>query len=147
METTKARREAAILFIAVFVLGVVFGGLGDRLWNQHVSGGQTPVVSSASATHQTRDQLIDNFCQAVRITPAQHKQLVAIMDDTSAKWKALYAPLNGQKEAIRQEGRARIRAILTPSQVPKFDEYMKRVDQQRRAQAAAAAAAAGNSGH
>lgn len=143
METIKARRDAAILFIAVFVLGVVFGGLGDRLWNQRVSGEQTPVVSTA---HQTRDQLIDNFCQAVRITPEQRKQLVGIMDDTSAKWKALYAPLNPQKEAIRQEGRARIRAILTPSQVPKFEEYMKRVDEQRKAQAAAAAAAA-NAGH
>ncbi|MGH9715676.1 MAG: hypothetical protein ACRD4R_02955 [Candidatus Acidiferrales bacterium] len=142
METTKARREAAILFIAVFVLGVVFGGIGNHLWNKHVSGEQ---MMATSTGHQTRDQLIDNFCQQVRITPDQRKQLSAIMDDTMARWKALYAPLDTQKEAIRQEGRARIRAILTPSQIPKFDAYMKRVDQLRRAQAAAAAAA--SSGH
>jgi hypothetical protein len=140
METTKARREAAILFVAVFVLGVVFGGVGDRLWNQHVSGGSAP-VTVVTVTHPTNDQLIDNFCQAVRLTPEQHKQLAAIMDDTETKWRALYAPLNGQKEAIRQEGRARIRAILTPEQIPRFEAYMKRVDEQRKAQAAAAAAA------
>lgn len=142
METTKARREAAILFIAVFVLGVVFGGVGDRLWNQHVSGEQT--ITVVTATHPTNDQLIENFCQAVRLTPEQHKQLAAIMDDTEAKWRALYAPLNGQKEAIRQQGRARIRAILTPEQIPRFDAYMKRVDEQREA---AKAAAAANTGH
>jgi len=141
METTKARREAAILFIAVFVLGVVFGGVGDRLWNQHVSGEPMTVVT---VTHPTNDQLIDNFCQAVRLTPAQHKQLAGIMDDTEAKWRALYAPLNGQKEEIRQEGRARIRAILTPEQIPRFDAYMKRVDEQRKA---AKAAASANTGH
>ncbi len=138
METTKARREAAILFVAVFVLGVVFGGVGDRLWNQHVSGEPITIVTKA---HPTNDQLIDNFSQAVQLTPQQRKQLAAIMDDTEAKWRALYAPLNGQKEAIRQEGRARIRAILTPEQIPKFEAYMKRVDEQREAQQAAAAAA------
>lgn len=142
MEPTKARREAAILFVAVFVLGVIFGGVGNHLWNQHVSGQPITVVTTA---HPTRDQLIDNFCQAVRITPAQRKQILVIMDDTSAKWKTLYAPLDTQKETIRQEGRAQIRAILTPSQRPKFDEYMKHVDEERRAQASAAAAA--NSGH
>jgi Spy/CpxP family protein refolding chaperone len=142
MEPTKARREAAILFIAVFVLGVIFGGVGNHLWNQHVSGEPVTVVT---AVHPTKDQLIDNFCQAVKITPEQRKQILSIMDNTSAKWKALYAPLDGQKEAIRQEGRAQIRAILSPVQRPKFDEYMKHVDEQRKAQAAAAAAA--NAGH
>lgn len=144
METIKARREAAILFVVVFVLGVVFGGLGDRLWNQHVSG-ETP-ITIVTKSHPTNDQLIDSFCQQVKLTPEQRKQLAGIMDDTEAKWRALYAPLNPQKEAIRQEGRARIRGILTPSQIPKFEEYMKRVDEQRKAQAAAAAAAA-NAGH
>jgi hypothetical protein len=136
METTKARREAAILFVAVFVLGVVFGGIGNHLWNQHVSGEAIRVITPA---HPTRDQLIDNFCQQVQLTSKQRKQLAVIMDDTATKWKALYAPLDAQKDAIRQEGRARIRAILTPSQVPKFEEYMKRVDEERKAQAEAAA--------
>jgi len=136
METTKARREAAILFVAVFVLGVVFGGVGNHLWNQHVSGEPIKVIT---AVHPTRDQLIDNFCQQVQLTPAQRKQLTVIMDDTAAKWKALYAPLDAKKEAIRQDGRARIRAILAPSQVPRFEEYMKRVDEERKAQAEAAA--------
>jgi len=142
MEPTKARREAAVLFIAVFVLGVVFGGIGNHLWNQHVSGEQAPIVTAA---HPTRDQLIDNFCQAVKLTPEQRKQLVAIMDNAGNRLKTLYAPLDPQREAIRLDCRTKIRGILTPSQIPKFDEYMKRVDQERQAQAAAAAAA--SSGH
>jgi Spy/CpxP family protein refolding chaperone len=136
METNKVRREAAILFVAVFVLGVVFGGLGDRLWNQHVSG---EPIASITRAHPTNGQLIDNFCQYVKLTPQQRKQVAAIMDDTEAKWRALYAPLKGQRDEILQQGRARMRAILTPSQVPKFEAYMKRVDEERKAQAAAAA--------
>lgn len=144
METIKARREAAILFIAVFVLGVVFGGVGDRLWNQHVSG---ETVMTVPPPHATRDQLIDNFSQAINLTPAQRKQVVGIIDDTGAREKSLYAPLDGQRDALRLQCRSRIRAILTTSQIPRFEEFMKRVDQQRKAQAAAATAAAASSGH
>jgi len=142
METIKARREAAILFIAVFVLGVVFGGVGDRLWNQHVSG---EAVITVPGPHATRDQLIDNFSQAVKLTPDQRKQVVAIVDDTGSQVKALYAPLDGQRETLRLQCRSRIRAILTPSQIPRFEAFMKHVDEQRKTQAAAAAAA--NAGH
>jgi hypothetical protein len=142
METTRARREAAILFVAVFVLGVVFGGVGDRLWNQHVSG---ETVITVPGPHATRDQLIDNFSQAVKLTPDQRKQLVSIMDDTGSQLKALYAPLDGQREGLRLQCRSRIRAILTPSQIPAFEDYMKHVDQQRKTQAAASSA--GNGGH
>ncbi len=138
METTRARREAAILFIAVFVLGVVFGGVGSRLWNQHVSG---ETVVTVPGPHATRDQLIDNFSQAIKLTPDQRKQVVSIMDDTGSQLKALYAPLDGQRESIRLQCRSRIRGILTPSQIPRFEAFMKHVDEQRKAQAAAVAAA------
>ncbi len=137
MQTTNARREAAALFVLVFALGVIFGGVGNHLWSEHVSGQQVVLNSG----HPTRDQLIDNFSQVVQLTPAQRTQLAAIMDDTRTKWQALYAPLDAQREAIRQQGRDRIRAILTPEQVPKFEEYMRRVDEQRKKEAAAAAAA------
>ncbi len=39
-EASKARREAATLFVVVFLLGVLLGGFGTRLWAQHVSGQQ-----------------------------------------------------------------------------------------------------------
>jgi Spy/CpxP family protein refolding chaperone len=133
MEATKARREAAVLFFVVFLLGMLFGGVGDHLWSSHVSG--QPVVSSNA--HPTRNELIKNFSRQVQLTPEQEKQLGAIMDDTRAKWQALYAPLDSQREAIRQQGRERIRAMLTPEQVPKFEEYMRRADEQRKKEAAA----------
>ncbi|HXJ15750.1 MAG TPA: hypothetical protein VNM68_00975 [Candidatus Polarisedimenticolia bacterium] len=133
MEATKVRREAAVLFFVVFLLGVLFGGVGDHLWNKHVSG--QPVVSSNA--HPTRHELIKNFSKQVQLTPEQEEKLGAIMNDTRAKWQALYAPLDAQREAIRQQGRERIRAMLTPEQIPRFEEYMRRADEQRKKEAAA----------
>jgi Spy/CpxP family protein refolding chaperone len=133
MDTTKARREAAVLFFVVFLLGALFGAVGDRLWNKRVSG--QPAVSSSG--RPSRDELIKNFSRQVQLTPDQEKQLAAIMDDERAKWQALYAPLDVQREAIRQQGRERIRAMLTPEQQPKFEDFMRRVDEQRKKDAAA----------
>jgi hypothetical protein len=133
MEKTKARREAALLFFVVFLLGALFGAVGDRLWNKRVSG--QPAVSSSG--RPSRDELIKNFSRQVQLTPDQEKQLAAIMDDERAKWQALYAPLDVQREAIRQQGRERIRAMLTLEQQPKFEDFMRRVDEQRKKDAAA----------
>jgi len=130
MKNTKARLEAAALFLVVFALGAVFGALGSRVWNQRVSG-----EPAAINTKPTRNQVMEDLTQRLQLTPEQKKQVAVAIDDTRAKWQALYAPLDGQREAIRQEGRAKMRAALTPEQQEKFDEFLKRLDEQRKKEA------------
>ena len=68
----------------------------------------------------------------LQLTPDQQQQLGAIVDDTKAKIRAAYAPADAQRDQLRQQGRARIRAILTPEQLPKFEAFMARIDEQRK---------------
>jgi len=136
MATTKARREAAALFFVVFLLGVLLGGVGVHLWGERVLGEPKPVN-----TNPNRAQVIAQCTHELQLTPDEQKQMIAIIDDTRAKWAALYAPLDPQKEQIRLEGRAHIRAILTPEQQVKFDDFMRRIDEQRKKDAARQAAA------
>lgn len=127
MEKTKARLEAAALFLVVFVLGVVFGVVGNHVWSQRVSGEQAKVNTNA-----TRDQVMKDLTQRLQLTPDQQKQIGVAIDETRAKWQALDVP----REQIRQEGRAKIRALLTPDQQVKFDDFLKRLDEQRKKEAA-----------
>jgi len=129
---TKAKREAAALFLVVFLLGALLGGLGVHLWGERVWG-QQPAVNA----NPTRAQVISECDRVLQLTPDQHKQMIAIIDDTRAKWAALYAPLDPQREQIRLEGRAHIRAILTPEQQVKFDDFMRQIDEQRKKDATA----------
>jgi|SRR6516165_825645 hypothetical protein len=130
MKNTKARLEAAALFLVVFVLGVAFGVLGNQIWNQRVSGER-----AAINTKPTRSEVMDDLRQRLQLTAEQQRQIRAVVDDTHAKWQALYAPLDGQREIIRQQGRANIRAVLTPEQQVKFDDFMKRLDEERKKEA------------
>jgi len=131
MQSSKARLEAAALFLVVFVLGVVFGVVGNHVWSQRVSGEQTTLN-----TKPTRNQVIQDLTQRLQLTPDQQKQIVVAIDDTRARWQVLNATLDAPREQIRQEGRAKIRATLTPDQQLKFDDFMKRLDEQRKKEAA-----------
>jgi Spy/CpxP family protein refolding chaperone len=124
MENAKTRREAALLVVVVFVLGVLLGGVADHLFGAR--GFTSP------APPRTRDQLIGQLTTQLGLTPDQQKHLTSIVDDTRAQWRTLYAPLETQHEQIRQQGRERIRAILTPEQRPKFELFMQRLDEQRK---------------
>jgi Spy/CpxP family protein refolding chaperone len=128
MQTTKARGEAAMLVAVVFLLGVVLGGLGTYLWGQRVWG-----MRSGPRSHA---QVVADLTRELELSSEQEKQLAAITEDTQAKWRVLYSPLNAQREQIREQSRERIRAILTPEQQPKFDQFMQRLDEQRRRDAA-----------
>jgi flagellar biosynthesis chaperone FliJ len=131
MPNTKIGREAAFLVIVVFLLGALLGGVGNHVWDQRVQGQQ-------QSGPKSRDQVVADFTHELDLTPDQQKQLATIVDDTRAKWRALYAPLDAQHEDIRQQGRARIRAILTPAQLPKFEDFVQRLDEQRKKDQAAA---------
>ena len=126
MENSKTRREAALLVFVVFLLGVLLGGLANHLWGERVWGRQNPPAlrraTSSSAISRTNLQL----------NADQQQQLGVIVDDTRAKIHAAYAPADAQREELRQQGRARIRAILTPEQLPKFEAFMQRLDEQRK---------------
>jgi Spy/CpxP family protein refolding chaperone len=126
MENSKKRGEAAALVIVVFLLGVLLGGVGNHLLGERVWGEQT------INTQPTRNEIVGRLTRDLQLTPDQQKQLGAIVDDTRAQWRTLYTTIEPQHEQIRQQSRDRIRAILTPDQKPKFEEFMRRLDEQRK---------------
>jgi Spy/CpxP family protein refolding chaperone len=124
----KTRREAAILVFVVFLLGLLVGGVGNHLWGERVWGRQ----GAPRQGPPPRAQIVNELTRELQLTADQQEKIGAIIDDTRLQLRALYAPLEAQHDKLRQEGRDRIRAILTPEQLPKFEQFMQRIDEQRR---------------
>jgi flagellar biosynthesis chaperone FliJ len=139
METKNARKEAAALVFVVFLLGLLLGGVGNHLWDERVHGQEQ--ANTQVNTKPTRQQVVDDLNQRLQLTPDQQTKIAAQIDSTRSRWAALYAPLDAPREEIRKEGRANIRAVLTPEQQLKFDDFLKVLDEQRKKEAAAAALA------
>jgi len=49
-----------------------------------------------------------------------------------AEYKAIHQSTDPQINEARQKGRERIREILTPEQKPKFEEFLIRLDEERK---------------
>jgi len=46
--------------------------------------------------------------------------------------KAIHDQSDAQIEQLRQKGREQIRAILTTEQKPKFEEFLQKLDEERK---------------
>jgi Spy/CpxP family protein refolding chaperone len=94
---------------------------GERVWGKQIINSQP-----------TRNEIVGDLTRDLQLTQDQQKQLGSIVDDTRAQWRTLYTTIEPQHEQIRQQSRDRIRAILTPDQKPKFEDFMHRIDEQRK---------------
>ena len=77
-------------------------------------------------------RFVEQLTQELALTPAQQQQLNSILEDTRKKYEATYTTIRPQMEQTRQEGRGRIRSILTPEQLPKFEDYLRKMDEERK---------------
>ena len=111
--------------MALFLLGVAIGAFGAYALRERVWGAR-------QEQHHDHDRIVRQLTQDLGLSADQQKQLQAIIEDTRSKYHALYEPLRPQQEQIRQQGREKIRAILTPEQVPKFEEFFRRLDEERK---------------
>ncbi|MGH9776098.1 MAG: hypothetical protein ACRD50_14255 [Candidatus Acidiferrales bacterium] len=123
MADNSSKRQAALLVMIVFLLGIALGGFSDHLWGSHIwARGQRP----------GRDALLNQLTQELQLSADQQKQLASIVDDTRSRWHALDESIRPEHERIRQESRDKIRAVLTPEQKPKFEDFLRRLDEQRK---------------
>jgi protein CpxP len=129
MENKTPSRTAILLIVALFLLGVAIGAIGTHALGERVWGAR-------QEQHHDHDRIVRELTHQLELTPDQQKQLTAIIDETRAKYHALFEPLRPQQDQIRQQGREKIRAILTPDQRPKFEEFLRQLDEERKKQEA-----------
>lgn len=112
------------LLILIFLLGTATGGLGYRLLQQKGYFSLPP--------RHHRDEVVEKFTRELGLNPSQSQQLNVILGETEEKFRELNKSVKPQADAIRQEGRNKIRAMLTAAQKPKFEEMLQKIDEERR---------------
>lgn len=131
MSDTSATRKAALWVGAVFVLGAALGGMLGYLTAYHsASAANQPLSETERRAHR-----VEQITRELSLTPAQSQQLDSILKERHAESKAIHDQTDLQIDQVRQKGREQIRAILTPEQKPKFEEFLKRMDEERKRKA------------
>jgi len=124
----SASRKAALWVGVVFLLGAALGGtLGYSYARHPVSAESAPLPEPAR-----RAQRVQQLTQLLNLTSTQSQQVDAILLQRHTEAKAIHDQTDAQIEQVRQKGRDQVRAILTPEQKPKFEEFLKNHDEQRK---------------
>jgi Spy/CpxP family protein refolding chaperone len=128
MSEMSATRKAALWVGVIFLLGAALGGMmGYGFAHRSVSAGSTPVPEPVR-----RAKRVEQLTQLMNLTKEQSQQIDAILMQKHAEAKALHDQMDAQLEQVHQKGRDQIRAVLTPEQKPKFEEFLKNLDEQRK---------------
>jgi Spy/CpxP family protein refolding chaperone len=128
MSEMSATRKAALWVGVIFLLGAALGGMmGYGFAHRSVSAGSTPMPEPVR-----RAQRVEQLTQLLNLTKEQSQQIDAILMLKHAEAKALHDQMDAQLEQVHQKGRDQIRAVLTPEQKPKFEEFLKNLDEQRK---------------
>src|SRR5690242_21873931 len=114
---------AVLLAVLLFCCGAAIGAIGDHFY--------TVRVANAKPAEDFRQRYISEMRSRCKPTPAQVAQLDAILDDTKAKVKAVKDSVRPQILKIKQEQIGRVKSILTPEQVPAYDQLL--AERERRA--------------
>jgi Spy/CpxP family protein refolding chaperone len=128
MSDTGAARKAALWVGVVFLLGATLGGVLGYLFAHRPVSAANPPLSEPERRAQKVHQLTDELS----LTSQQAQQLDSILQQRHAESKAIHDQTDAQIDAVRQKGRAQLRAILTPDQLPRFEAFLKRQDEERK---------------
>lgn len=128
MNDTGAKRKAALWVGVVFLLGAMLGGVLGYLFAHRPVSAANPPLSEP----ERRARRVAELTREMSLTPQQAQQLDAILLQRHTETKTIHEQADAQLDQVRQKGRAQVRAILTPEQLPKFEEFLRRMDEERK---------------
>jgi Spy/CpxP family protein refolding chaperone len=126
MDTNQVNRKAYLIVFVLFILGIALGSMGTYLVTMRVQAARPVSAGDRAPSHMAM------FTRDLNLTPDQQTQVQAVMNDTRAHYAELHQKLDPEYEQVRQQGRDRIRQLLTPEQRPKFEELLRQMDEERR---------------
>ena len=128
MNDSSATRKAAFWVGVVFLLGAALGGVLGYLSGHRIASAANPPL----AEPERRAHRVDQLTRELSLTPEQRQQVDAILMQRHAESKTIHDQADAQIDQVHQKGRQQIREILTPDQKPKFEDFLKRLDEERK---------------
>lgn len=122
----RATAKAALWVAVVFLLG---GALGAILGYVFAHKSYASVVQTDAARRQQR---VQELTQQLSLNAQQQQQLDRVLDDMQNRYRDIHKQIDPQIAEAREKGRNQIRAILTPRQLPGFEEFLRRIDEERK---------------
>jgi len=125
------RKKAAIWLALVFVIGTATGGVfGYSLARRSYAATKTVMPSEA----ERRAKKLADMTQSIGLTPEQAQKAEGIIKEAQTEIREIHEKSDSEVDVVRMKTRGEMRAFLTLEQLPKFEQYIQRMDEERKKQ-------------
>jgi Spy/CpxP family protein refolding chaperone len=125
----KTRLKIWLVVVGVFVLGCVTGASVDSVYRLRAANNERQ--DARTGGRKSKEEVLENMKRDLKLNDNQATEIRAILDQTRSDYRALRIEVRPRYDTIRQNARARIRALLTPEQQQRFDIKAAERDAQR----------------
>lgn len=127
----EVRKKAAIWLVLVFVVGAATGAVfGYSLAHRSYAATKPPVQTDA----ERRAKKVAEMTEEIGLTPDQAQKVEALITEAQTEIRGIRDQSEAQVDAVRMKTRDAVRAFLTAEQKPKYEEYVQRLDAERKKQ-------------
>ena len=123
------KSRAALYILLIFLCGIVTGALAMNVWI-HWGPDNRAVLADAPSSRSRHQRTVEKFTRELDLTPDQVQKFNHILDETRTAFQAHQSEI----DVLREQGRDRIRELLTDEQKPKYEQMLARIDAHRKHQ-------------
>jgi len=117
--------KAASWLIAVYLLGTTIGAVaGEEIFIHVRASAVAPLTLQAKQAH-----FVEGLAREVNLTDFQKQELNHILGDLSVEFEAIHRQTDARIRETRMQAWVEIRGILTPDQRPKYDAWLRGLDE------------------
>lgn len=116
-------RRAYLYFALTFLFGIVVGSAGTYYYAWH---------HGLWHRRPSKERVISHLKRELNLSDTQVQQLNQIMDEAGQKHRQLQGQIDPQFRALHDETNGKIRTLLNPDQLTKFNELVRQSEERRR---------------
>ncbi|MBI4468859.1 MAG: hypothetical protein HY650_05995 [Acidobacteria bacterium] len=131
MTADRNRNRAFAYVVGVFAVGFAAGALAMNLY---LASAESADPGRTSGRHESKKALLEKLTEELRLAPEQAEQIDLILSETREEYMRLRKETQPRYQDIRGRSRDRIRAVLGPDQLSRFEEMVRQRDEERKKQ-------------
>jgi Spy/CpxP family protein refolding chaperone len=125
----QTRMQARLWLAIVFVLGAAIGVTFGYSFAHRSYASTTPPSLSEP---ERRAKRVAEMTRDIELTPEQSRKMDAVILSAHQEMKKVREKSEADLDALRQKARGEMREFLTPEQLPKFEEFVRKMDEERK---------------
>ena len=130
------RQKAGLWLAVVFALGLAIGAVfGYNFAHKSFAAGSPPAPTSLSEPERRAARVAD-MTRELQLTPEQSQKVDTVLHQAHDEMRTIREKSDADTDAVKQKARSEMRTFLTPEQLPKYEAFVKKVDEERKKQQA-----------